>query len=515
MESATPGPLQVFISYSHKDEELRQEFVKHLRQLKRDGLIEDWHDREITAGSEWEGRIDQHLNAADIIVLLISPDFVASEYCYGIEMKRALERHAAGKARVVPVILRPSDWLTSPFAKLNALPKDALPVVDWPTQDPKLHDHGFLNVVEGLRRVARELRGPARRGVLLAPLPRVERPVVRATRLLPLVAAGGLIVLAIATAWFGWAWRQHSARERQYVAQGDACLNVGRYDDARELYNQALRLNTGNAAASMGAGIANLAARLKTDPVNFEQQLNQMIQESPADAHLRVLQGDYSLGLGQLDDAMSGYQEAAKLDPNLALAYFSMGSLYDQRHDIAHALPMYKRAVELAPSSPQYACNLANQYFKQGEYDDAIRIYGNIRQFPLAALESAKIYRLKGDLKAAGALEHTAIDRMDAPGTKAPENKLPWSIEAGGAQPVSLVIGTARLCYAHLELSATLYLEGDEARAKVQSDRAVKDCGPRLDVVKAIVRWELQRVAGERSELAARAAMYSRKVLTE
>jgi len=155
--------------------------------------------------------------------------------------------------------------------------------------------------------------------------------------------------------------------------------------------------------------------------VNFEQQLNQMIQESPADAHLRVLQGDYSLGLGQLDDAMSRYQEAAKLDPNLALAYFSMGSLYDQRHDIAHALPMYKRAVELAPSSPQYACNLANQYFKQGEYDDAIRIYGNIRQFPLAALESAKIYRLKGDLKAAGALEHTAIDRMDAPGTKAPD----------------------------------------------------------------------------------------------
>src|ERR1035441_9343706 len=125
MESATQGPLQVFISYAHEDEELRQEFVKHLSQLKRDGLIQDWHDREITAGSEWAGQIDEHLNAADIVVLLVSPDFVASEYCYDIEMKRALERHAAGEARVVPVILRPSDWQTAPFAKLNALPKEA------------------------------------------------------------------------------------------------------------------------------------------------------------------------------------------------------------------------------------------------------------------------------------------------------------------------------------------------------------------------------------------------------
>src|ERR1035438_3180770 len=108
MDLASQGPLQVFISYAHEDDELREEFVKHLRQLKRDGLIQDWHDREITAGSEWAGQIDEHLNAADIVVLLVSPDFVASEYCYDIEMKRALERHAAGEARVVPVILRPS-----------------------------------------------------------------------------------------------------------------------------------------------------------------------------------------------------------------------------------------------------------------------------------------------------------------------------------------------------------------------------------------------------------------------
>jgi tetratricopeptide (TPR) repeat protein len=515
MESATQGPLQVFISYAHEDEELRQEFVKHLSQLKRDGLIQDWHDREITAGSEWAGQIDEHLNSANIIVLLVSPDFVASRYCYDIEMKRALERHAAGEARVVPVILRPSDWETSPFAKLNALPKEAKPVVDWPTHDPKLHDHAFLNVVEGLRRVAQEWREPEHRGGAPAPPPLVERPVVRKIRLWRLAVAGGLMVLMIAAGWFWWAWRQRREQERQYVAQGDASLKVGRYEQARAPYQQALRLNPGNAAASFGLDILDLA-KLKPDPVAFEQRLNQLLKEAPKDPYLKVLEGDYLAGLGRLDDAMSRYKEAAKLDQGLAEAYFRMGVLYDQRRDIAHALTMYKRAVELAPSSPQYACNLADQYFKHGEYTEGIRVYGGIREFPLAALESAKIYRLLGDLKAANDLERVAIGWMGEPAVaKSPESRLPWSIESGGAQPVSLSTGGAQLCYAHLEFSATLYLDGDEAHAREQSERAARDCGARLGAVKATVRWELERVAQEQGDLAGRATTYSRRFLTE
>jgi tetratricopeptide (TPR) repeat protein len=507
MDRATRGPLQVFISYSHRDEELRQEFVKHLRQLKRDGLIQDWHDREITAGSEWAGQIDEHLNAADIIVLLVSPDFVASEYCYDIEMKRALERHAAREARVVPVILRPSDWRTSPFARLNALPQDAKPVVEWPTQDPKLHDRGFLNVVEGLRRVARELREPARRGEVAATPPTIERPVQRKIRLWQLAVAGGLIALTIAAGWFWWAWRQRREQERQYVAQGDASLNVGRYEQAREPYRQALGLNPGNAAASMGVKIVDLA-KLKPDPVGFEIRLKQLLQESPHDAHLKVLEGDYLVGLGRLDDAMSRYQEAAKLDPELAQAYFGMGVLYDQGHDMARALPMYKKAAELAPSSPQYACNLADQYFKHGEYDQAIGVYGGIRQFPLAALESGKIYRLKGDLKTAARLAHTAIEWMVPAEAKSPEGRLPW-VEDGGAQAVSLATEREKLCYAHLEFSATLYLDGDEVHAKEQADKARANCGAQWGLVQGVVRGELGRVGeGRGGELAGRVARY-------
>jgi tetratricopeptide (TPR) repeat protein len=502
MESAKQGPLGVFISYAHEDDELCQEFIKHLIQIKRDGLIRAWHDRRLTGGSEWAGQIDEHLNSADIVVLLVSPDFLASQYCYDIEMKRALERDAAGEARVVPVILRSCDWQTSQFAKLTALPEDGKPVVKWET-----HDDGFLDVVKRLRRVVRELREPVQRGGVPAPPPLDERPVVRKIRLWHLVVVGVMILMI--AGWFWW------DKQREYVAQGDGSLNVGRYEDACAPYQRALRLNPGNRAAVLGLEIVDLA-KLKPDPVNFEGRLKQLLKEAPKDPYLKVLEGDYLAGLGRLDDAMSRYKEAAKLDQGLAEAYFRMGVLYDQRRDIAHALTMHKRAVELAPSSPQYACNLADQYFKHGEYTEGIRVYGGIREFPLAALESAKIYRLLGDLKAANDLERVAIGWMGEPAVaKSPESRLPWSIESGGAQPVSLSTGGAQLCYAHLEFSATLYLDGDEAHAREQSERAARDCGARLGAVKATVRWELERVAQEQGDLAGRATTYSRRFLTE
>ncbi len=100
-------PVTLFYSYAHQDEQLRDQFGIHLSGLRRQGLIDDWHDRKIGAGTAWEKQILAQLESAQIIVLLISSDFIASDYCYKIEMTRALERHRAGEARVVPVVLRP------------------------------------------------------------------------------------------------------------------------------------------------------------------------------------------------------------------------------------------------------------------------------------------------------------------------------------------------------------------------------------------------------------------------
>ena len=121
-----------------------------LRSCARQGLIETWHDRRIGAGTEWAGAIDRELEAADIVLLLVSADFLASDYIYDIELKRAMERHEAGTATVIPVILRPCLWQHGDFAKLQALPRDGEPVTSskWPSQDAALN-----NVAEGIARL--------------------------------------------------------------------------------------------------------------------------------------------------------------------------------------------------------------------------------------------------------------------------------------------------------------------------------------------------------------------------
>jgi GTPase SAR1 family protein/predicted MPP superfamily phosphohydrolase len=148
--------LEVFISYSHRDETLREELGKHLSALRRENVIGFWHDRMIGAGEEWRGEIDRHLEQAGIILLLVSPDFIASEYCYDIETKRALERHAAGEAVVIPVVLRPVDWLNTPLGELQSLPRDNRAVTLWPNQDA-----AFVEIAKGIRQAVEQLIRPS------------------------------------------------------------------------------------------------------------------------------------------------------------------------------------------------------------------------------------------------------------------------------------------------------------------------------------------------------------------
>jgi len=152
-DGLSSAPLRLFIAYAREDDELRGRLEKHLSMLTRDGLIAPWHDRKIGPGNEWEGQIDQHLDTADIILLLVSADFLASDYCYDVEATRALGRHAQGSARIVPVILRPADWMHSPLAKLQALPRDGKPVANWANED-----EAFLDVVEGIRKAVAEMQ---------------------------------------------------------------------------------------------------------------------------------------------------------------------------------------------------------------------------------------------------------------------------------------------------------------------------------------------------------------------
>lgn len=146
-------PLDVFISYSHKDRKLRDELAVHLSNLRNQKVITDWFDGDIVEGTEWEPQILAHLQSAQIILLLISAHFLASKFCYGIEMTQAIARHDAGQARVIPIILRPVDLNDSPFAKLQSLPTERKPVSQW-----RSHDEAFANVVRGIRRAIEDLQ---------------------------------------------------------------------------------------------------------------------------------------------------------------------------------------------------------------------------------------------------------------------------------------------------------------------------------------------------------------------
>lgn len=148
--------ISIFIAYSHRDYRYQEKLDAHLSLLKHEGLISTWHDRKIGPGEEWRGRIDTHLDNAQIILLLISPDFIASPYCYDFEINKAVERHNAREAVIIPIILRPCDWHTTPFGALQALPTDGKPVSSkhWHTLD-----EAFFNVAQGIRKAVSAPKG--------------------------------------------------------------------------------------------------------------------------------------------------------------------------------------------------------------------------------------------------------------------------------------------------------------------------------------------------------------------
>jgi hypothetical protein len=165
-DEAKRTSVEAFCCYARRDQRFLTELKKHLYPLQREGLITLWADVDINAGMEWEKEIDRHLYTAQIILLLISPDFMASDYCYGVEMRRAMERHEHGEARVIPIILRPVQWRRTPLGKLQALPANASPIMGgkWHHQD-----EAFYAVAEGIREAVEAL-------AVKNPAPQVDSP---------------------------------------------------------------------------------------------------------------------------------------------------------------------------------------------------------------------------------------------------------------------------------------------------------------------------------------------------
>lgn len=143
--------INAFISYSHADEKALDRLHKHLAMLLRDGILEAWTDHQILAGDKLGDKIDDNLEKSKLFLALLSPDYLASNYCYEKEFLHAQSLASAGKIRIIPVILEPCDWISSPFSEYLAVPKDGKPVSEWANQN-----NAYLDVVTSLRRVIQD-----------------------------------------------------------------------------------------------------------------------------------------------------------------------------------------------------------------------------------------------------------------------------------------------------------------------------------------------------------------------
>src|SRR5438270_4027421 len=151
MDEDEPIVMKVFYSYANKDQAFRDELENHLRNLSEQGIITSWSNHNINAGEEWAKVINANLDDADIILLLISSDFISSNYCYRVELEKALAKQRAHEADVLPILLRHVDWKGSRFSHLPVLPANAKPVNAWPDRD-----EAFAEVVKGITQVVQD-----------------------------------------------------------------------------------------------------------------------------------------------------------------------------------------------------------------------------------------------------------------------------------------------------------------------------------------------------------------------
>jgi tetratricopeptide (TPR) repeat protein len=311
-EADTPKQeIKLFYCYARKDKHLRDELEIHLSWLKRRYQLTNWHDHEILPGEEWEQAIDKNLNTAHLILLLISPDFMASDYCFSKEMRRALERHKEGTCRVIPIILRPTYWEDAPFSSIQLLPTNARPITSWPNPD-----EAFQDVVTEISRTIKDLLKKERleEGVTLSDFKRYEEEL----------------------AAYEQAIRLDPTDAHAYFSKGNALYMLKRYEEALAAYEQAIRLDPTNADYYYMKGhlLYNLK-RYKKALTAYEQA----IRLDPNYVHAYNGKGNALSDLKRYEEALAAYEQAIRLDPNFAYAYENQG-------DVLRNLKRYKEAEQ-------------------------------------------------------------------------------------------------------------------------------------------------------------------------
>ncbi|SRR5712692_2694539 len=313
--------IKLFYCYAREDKPLRDELEKHLSWLKRRYQLTNWHDREILPGEEWEKAIDTHLNSAHLILLLISPDFMASDYCYGKELQRALERHKAGTCRVVPILLRPTFWEDAPFSGLQLLPANAKPVTSW-----RDRDEAFQDVVTEINRTIKDL------------------------------------LISFKT-------------KEDWLDEAETYYDLKRYEEALNALEQAIRLDPGYAKAYHNKSLVLHDLKL------YEKALvacERAIRLDPDYTPAHYNKGYILNGLNRYEEALAALEQAIRLDPNYAGAYTSKGYVLNNLKRHEEALTAFEQGIYLKS-------NDAKAYYGKGvalgalkRYEEALAAYEQV-----------------------------------------------------------------------------------------------------------------------------------------
>lgn len=303
--------VKIFYSYAHRDKEFKDELAKHLGR----SYISVWHDREILAGANWAKEIDQNLQRADLILLLISADFIASDYCYGVEMKRALEMHAAGEATVISIILRPVYWKDVPFSHLQVLPTGGKPVTSWIDRD-----EAFVDIASGVRRAID-------------------------------------IIL-----------------KRQYMADAQLYEESGNYEEALTAYDQALRIVPNDPQLYEKRGDILFLLKRSDEALDTYTQALTLL---PNQSSLYKKSGDTLVALGQFNEAQETYEKAISLSPGNAEIYLKQGDAFFIATKYEQALDSYNKALALDSDDVRIFLSIGRTYSTLGQYEKALEIYTN------------------------------------------------------------------------------------------------------------------------------------------
>jgi tetratricopeptide (TPR) repeat protein len=357
MAGTSQHEIKLFYCYARKDKPLRDELEKHLAWLKHRYHLTNWHDRELLPGEEWEQAIDTHLNTAHLILLLISPDFIASDYCYGKEMQRALERHQAGTCRVIPILLRPTYWEGAPFSHLQLLPTDARAITRWPDRD-----EAFEDVVAEINRTIKDLLNALKtkeewlqEGAALRDLKRHQEELAAYEQVIRLDPNFALA----------------------YINKGNALRYLKRSQEALGAFEQAIHLNPNDALAYHGKGAALYDLKRSQEALGaFEQAIH--LNPNFAAAYYGI--GTALNDLKRHQEALIAFEQAIRLDPNYVAAYNNMGIALCDLKRSQEALSALEQAIRLDPNYAAAYNNKGLALESLGKEKEARQAYEKARQ---------------------------------------------------------------------------------------------------------------------------------------